>query len=276
MSTIGEYLKNLRGGISIRAVADATGISNAYLSQLEGGKRENPHPEILKKLAKYYSIPMIEMLKQAGYLEEDEEPQETYLEKMGIKGLINGLLISLVIWILILIPLIFLAGCSGNPFGPELVKDYKDFQQFLAAMDSPEEVSEWIQTHTHYDRTPEVTHGESEGDNEVDRKAKYLFDKRRGACLQQACLFALVNRINGYTSGIVLFIPQHIGSGHAWSWFVGKSGKVSITSNDTVSRNIYDNLKHMLDCYIEVNEQLMIYDSKMEKVLYSYFVEESK
>lgn len=83
MQELSIYLKKLRGEMSIRQVAEKTGISNAYLSQLESGKRDNPHPEILKKLAKFYGIPIIELLKKSGYLEEDIGEEETYEEKIN-------------------------------------------------------------------------------------------------------------------------------------------------------------------------------------------------
>ena len=81
MQELSNYLKKLRGEMSIRQVAEKTGISNAYLSQLESGKRNNPHPDVLKKLAKFYGIPVIEFLKKAGYLDQDIS-EETYEEKI--------------------------------------------------------------------------------------------------------------------------------------------------------------------------------------------------
>lgn len=82
MQELSKYLKKLRGKLSIRHIAEKTGISNAYLSQLEGGKRDNPHPDVLKKLAKFYELPVIELLKKAGYLDEDNNGEETYEEKI--------------------------------------------------------------------------------------------------------------------------------------------------------------------------------------------------
>jgi len=78
MNELAKYLKELRGKMSIRHVAENTGISNAYLSQIEGGKRDNPHPDVLKKLAKFYEIRVIKLLEKAGYLDEDITSEETY------------------------------------------------------------------------------------------------------------------------------------------------------------------------------------------------------
>lgn len=56
-----------RKGLSLRAVEQATGISNAYLSQLEGGKVREPSPNILHRLSELYSIPYESLLGAAGY-----------------------------------------------------------------------------------------------------------------------------------------------------------------------------------------------------------------
>ncbi|MEW6536421.1 MAG: helix-turn-helix domain-containing protein [Candidatus Auribacterota bacterium] len=82
MQELSEYLKKLRGNLSIRNLSEKTGISNAYLSQLESGKRDSPHPEILKKLARFYGIPVIEILKHAGYLDDEMDEKESYEEKV--------------------------------------------------------------------------------------------------------------------------------------------------------------------------------------------------
>lgn len=186
---------------------------------------------------------------------------------MGIKGLINGILISLIIWSLILTFL--LTGCSIYPLKPETAKDYKDFHQFIDTMGSPEDVSKWIKKHTKHDK--KHAHGKSAGTDGVERNARYLFEKRRGACLQQACLFVLVNRLNGYASGIVFLFPKAEGPAHARSWFIGKSGKISMTNNGKISRDVYDSLKQMFDIYDEADKPLVVYDSKMEEILYSFW-----
>jgi len=75
-SRMGNQKKNLgvflRGGrkrrsLTLRAVERATGVSNAYLSQLESGKIRQPSPLVLHKLAELYEIPYTLLLEQAGY-----------------------------------------------------------------------------------------------------------------------------------------------------------------------------------------------------------------
>ena len=82
---LGTYLQELRQivGKSLRRVEDETGISNAYLSQLERGVAENPSPHLLQKLADYYGIPYNALMAQAGYLRPtsaDKSPGPSSLE----------------------------------------------------------------------------------------------------------------------------------------------------------------------------------------------------
>lgn len=69
MKALASYLRNIRKqrGLSLKKVEKAAGVSNAYLSQLERGRRNPPHPDILKKLAKVYEVPLTELLSAAGY-----------------------------------------------------------------------------------------------------------------------------------------------------------------------------------------------------------------
>jgi transcriptional regulator with XRE-family HTH domain len=72
MENFGEYMKNLRDGqrLSLRDVAAQTGVSISYLTQIEHDRKKNPGPDILKKLAPLYNVPVRDLLKAAGYLEE--------------------------------------------------------------------------------------------------------------------------------------------------------------------------------------------------------------
>ena len=74
MNELGNYLLNVRKDrrLSLKKVEQLAGVSNAYLSQLERGRRNPPHPDILKKLAKAYEVPLNELLDAAGYLEEQK------------------------------------------------------------------------------------------------------------------------------------------------------------------------------------------------------------
>jgi transcriptional regulator with XRE-family HTH domain len=69
MDALGRLLAEARRrkNLSLRAAEAATGISNAYLSQLESGKIQEPSPKILFKLAEHYGLRYEHMLELAGY-----------------------------------------------------------------------------------------------------------------------------------------------------------------------------------------------------------------
>lgn len=69
---LGEYLKDLRAkrNLTLRDVQEMSGVSNAYVSQIENGARQRPHPDILKKLAAALEVEMETLLKLAGYVED--------------------------------------------------------------------------------------------------------------------------------------------------------------------------------------------------------------
>ncbi len=70
----GEKLRQCRTlkGLTLRDVEKETGVSNAYLNQLEQAKVNEPSPHILHKLAAFYEIPYTTLLKLAGYLNPKE------------------------------------------------------------------------------------------------------------------------------------------------------------------------------------------------------------
>jgi transcriptional regulator with XRE-family HTH domain len=80
--SLGEYLRNLRAArkLSLRDVEDASGVSNAYLSQLEQGKITKPSPHFLHKLAGCYVVPYETLMEKAGYIIR-EEPDAKKVDK---------------------------------------------------------------------------------------------------------------------------------------------------------------------------------------------------
>jgi HTH-type transcriptional regulator, competence development regulator len=70
----GKYLKSLRERqrMSLREVEKDSGVSNAYIAQIERGDRSVPSAEILRKLAPAYKVTVKELLEKAGYLDEPE------------------------------------------------------------------------------------------------------------------------------------------------------------------------------------------------------------
>jgi len=65
-------LKDIRKqkGFTIREVAHRSGVSAAYISQLENGNRGIPSPDIIQKLSDGLNVSYTELMKAAGYLED--------------------------------------------------------------------------------------------------------------------------------------------------------------------------------------------------------------
>ncbi len=74
-SRFGDYLRTLRKqrGLTLKQVQTAAHVSNAYISQMERGLRNPPHPDILHRLAKVYEVPARDLLRAAGYLRDEAE-----------------------------------------------------------------------------------------------------------------------------------------------------------------------------------------------------------
>ena len=78
---LGSELKKLREskGDSLRQVEKQTGVSNAYLSQLESGKVTKPAPNILHKLSEHYGTSYKKLMELAGYLNrQNSSESETH------------------------------------------------------------------------------------------------------------------------------------------------------------------------------------------------------
>ena len=71
---IGNLLQRLRKqkGYTLRKVEELTGISNAYLSQLERGRSKRPSADLLQKLGEEYGVEKEELLIAAGYLKKSK------------------------------------------------------------------------------------------------------------------------------------------------------------------------------------------------------------
>lgn len=71
VGNLGEYLREQRrqAQLTLRQLADAAGVSNPYLSQIERGLRK-PSAEILQQLARALRISAETLYVQAGILDE--------------------------------------------------------------------------------------------------------------------------------------------------------------------------------------------------------------
>ena len=75
MSDLSKKLARFRRlrGMTLRAVEEKTGVSNAYLSQLETGSVTRPRPQVLHKLAGFYNVRYEDLMASAGYLSRNDE-----------------------------------------------------------------------------------------------------------------------------------------------------------------------------------------------------------
>ncbi|OIV37788.1 transcriptional regulator [Mangrovactinospora gilvigrisea] len=74
VGTLGEYIREQRRSAqySLRQLAEAAGVSNPYLSQIERGLRR-PSAEILQQIAKALRISAETLYVHAGILDEKDE-----------------------------------------------------------------------------------------------------------------------------------------------------------------------------------------------------------
>ena len=72
MKSLGNKLKELREihRFTLRQVEEATGISNAYLSQLENDKIAKPSANVLYKLSNIHNVELDTLLAAAGIIEK--------------------------------------------------------------------------------------------------------------------------------------------------------------------------------------------------------------
>ncbi len=75
LGDVGSFIREQRerSALSIRKLADMTGVSNPYLSQIERGVR-TPSAEILRSIGEALSIRTETLYERAGLLDRDEPP----------------------------------------------------------------------------------------------------------------------------------------------------------------------------------------------------------
>lgn len=92
----GAYLKELRleKGITLNKLADDIGFSNAYLSQIETGKKKKmPTPEFLQKISESLDVSYSVLLNKAGYDELSiannlmEENEDIYIQLNDLRNM---------------------------------------------------------------------------------------------------------------------------------------------------------------------------------------------
>ena len=92
METLGDYLHEQRvaNSLSLRQLAEAAGVSNPYLSQIERGLRK-PSAGVLQSIASALQISAETLYLQAGILNpEDSEVRSVELSITADTGLTEG------------------------------------------------------------------------------------------------------------------------------------------------------------------------------------------
>ena len=72
MENFGQYFKRLREEqrLSLRETQARSGVSISYIAQIERGLRPPPGVDVLKRLAPVYNVPLLDLLKAAGHMDE--------------------------------------------------------------------------------------------------------------------------------------------------------------------------------------------------------------
>ena len=89
VETLGDYLREQRlaAKLSLRQLAEQTGVSNPYLSQIERGLRK-PSAEVLQQLAKALRVSAETLYVRAGILNlDDSEVRSVELAILADSGL---------------------------------------------------------------------------------------------------------------------------------------------------------------------------------------------
>ncbi|MBP1989219.1 helix-turn-helix domain-containing protein [Paenibacillus eucommiae] len=86
-----DKLKDLRKmkGFTIRDLADRSGVSAAYISQLENGNRGVPSPDVLMKLSEGLNTSYSELMEIAGYLESQHTDREVVNNPVNLRRFIR-------------------------------------------------------------------------------------------------------------------------------------------------------------------------------------------
>lgn len=96
MNELGFLLRNLRGKLSLREAAKKANMSHSYLRIIEQGKDYRtgtpvyPSPETLKSLSMAYSYSYDELMKAAGYYEQNKDVMIKWTVEDIMNAIENG------------------------------------------------------------------------------------------------------------------------------------------------------------------------------------------
>lgn len=85
--SLADYIYRLRTERSLKQneLAKRAGLTTSYISQIESGKRTNPSPKTMEKIAQALSIPTIDVIKVIDFI-SDESPVNN-LRLFDVSGL---------------------------------------------------------------------------------------------------------------------------------------------------------------------------------------------
>ncbi|MET0578057.1 MAG: helix-turn-helix transcriptional regulator [Ilumatobacteraceae bacterium] len=91
VAELGEFIKSQRevASMSVRRLAELSGVSNPYLSQIERGLRR-PSAEILQQLAKALKISVEALYVRAGLLADEDAAVPNVREAIGRDPLLTS------------------------------------------------------------------------------------------------------------------------------------------------------------------------------------------
>lgn len=91
INTVGDYIKNVRKEkkITSRKLAELSQVSQAYISQLETGKHSSPSPDVLERIAVALNVPYLDLMTQAGYIDEQIKDAFEKTEKNSFRKLLG-------------------------------------------------------------------------------------------------------------------------------------------------------------------------------------------
>ncbi|MCS7462242.1 helix-turn-helix domain-containing protein [Paenibacillus doosanensis] len=130
----GKFLEGLRGTMSLREAAKKSGLSHAYIRDLELEKNRStnekitPSPDTLKKLSAAYDYPYTELMIKAGHLMEQDiagtptpniqiDLNYVFYIEVGMKEIIY---------------------CNQNSKVTRSIESLRDFSEFLDMLDEHE------------------------------------------------------------------------------------------------------------------------------------------
>jgi transcriptional regulator with XRE-family HTH domain len=97
MENLGEFLKEARvkAGLTLRAAAEVSGVNNAHISQIEGGKIQQPSVQLLMALSDAYDVSTNQVLRIAKHLDSGRESEilEAAKEDLDISTWSRALLV---------------------------------------------------------------------------------------------------------------------------------------------------------------------------------------